>query len=240
LYFALIRATFHKGNVRTMPGIPDVKAQALAKKQLADDILGAMTEIASEKKQMVRAQTQDSLYIDPVTGESYKMTPIIITHQDRNVVITDGQPGRLATVFEYTVPEGAEILFPPQRGDYYMLGLLQTDDGAMGPAPINFFPVQIIVVDNLRRKTVGVAYSGTVTDVNQSSLNRARGHGTGYGGEFPVRAKNGDRIQFKVFCDTVVIGPAGQAVVRWFRMTPPTGIPISRIALRVASLSRVK
>jgi len=223
-----------------MPEIPDIRAQTMAHKQYSDDILEVMKKAALERKGMVRDQQQDSLYIDPVTGESYKMTPITIGRTSPRVVLTDGVPGKLSTVFEYQVPEGAELLLPPMRGEYYMVGALLTDDGAGNITPVQFFPVEIVVMDPFKRKTIGRAFSGTADDINQGSANRARGYGTSYNGEFPVRAKNGDWIQFKVFCDTTQIALGVYGVVRWNRISPPAGGALSRVSFRAAMLSKVR
>ena len=95
-------------------------------------------------------------------------------------------------------------------------------------------------MDPFKRKTIGKAFSATVDEINNGSAYRARGHGTQYNGEFPVKAKNGDVIQFKAFCDTVAIGPAGAGVVRWTRISAPPGAKISRLAIRAATLGKVR
>jgi hypothetical protein len=208
----------------------DIRSQLTQLRANNQQLETALGTGALAKKSIIAQSYSDTLWTDPVSGKTYKRFPVTITQYASSNYLTlrDGSAGSTINVFEYRVPEGAELQFLPFFASHYILGRLSSSGGSA--SFVNDYETRLEGWDQDERVCRGVIWSGISTDINNSSTAMQYGHPLSFNGGQEVRLIGGDLLILKI------VTPTGGTAVE---MTPAS-CGISSLAVACYKLTEMR
>lgn len=161
---------------------------------------------AAQNRELIASRQAGNMWTDEVTGETFKVFPIVLTESD--FTVSANTASTETTIGSYTVPNGIELLFRAVKtgvaGAYldrsapYLHGSLKTSSNVAVTGT-----VRIKVMDASENDLKGQPFTGSSTELNDASsidwnqrlfFNCIK----------PVRSKSGDRVLITLNSSSVI------------------------------------